>query len=136
MSGRYQTSGNGGRSQPEGCETSTDVLTQIAQAETCYRAFLLSGRAAQMLQAAPGLGVTIPLLFIQCEGMAQSATGLAVGGDLDPMMPEAGFDLDGQFTLFSTDHSNAGEFITVNGWVGTTAILALRQGASFRIPAE
>ncbi|WP_376940115.1 hypothetical protein [Asaia krungthepensis] len=96
----------------------------------------MSGRAAQMLQAAPGLGVTIPLLFLQCEGMARSATGLAVGGDLDPMMPELGFDLDGQFTLFSTDHSDAGEFITVNGWVGTTEIQALRQGASFKIPAE
>ncbi|GBQ81648.1 hypothetical protein AA0311_2665 [Asaia bogorensis NBRC 16594] len=89
-----------------------------------------------MLQAAPGLGVTIPLLFIQCEGVASSATGLAVRGDLDPMMPELGFDLDGQFTLFSTDYCDAGEFITVNGWVGTSVILALRQGASFRIPTE
>ena len=114
----------------------TIIANQVENAEACYRVFLLSGRAAQMLQAAPGLGVTIPLLFIQCEGMAQGATGLAVRGDLDPMMPELGFDLDGQFTLFSTDHSNAGEFITVNGWVGTTEILALRQGASFKIPAE
>ena len=136
MTGRHRTSGNDDRSQPEGCETPTDVLEQIAQAETCYRAFLVSGRAAQMLKAAPGLGVTIPLLFIECEGMANSATGIAVGGDLDPMMPDAGFDLDGQFTLFSTEFSDAGELITVNGWVGTTEILALRRGASFRIPAE
>jgi len=114
----------------------TFIATQVENAESCYRAFLVSGRAAQLLQAAPGLGTSIPLLFIECEGMAQDATGLAVGGDLDPMMPELGFDLDGQFTLFSTDPSNAGEFITVNGWVGTTEILALRRGASFRIPAE
>jgi len=112
------------------------LLTQIVQAETCYRAFLVSGRATQMLQAAPGLGTSIPILFIECEGMVNSATGLAVRGDLDPMMPELGFDLDGQFTLFSTEYSDAGEFITVNGWVGTTEILALRQGASFRIPVE
>jgi len=106
-------------------------MSVLREAEACYRAFLLCGRGRQILQETPGLGITIPLFFVQCECSHMEATGLVVAGALDPAMPEEGFDLDGQFRLFSTDHLDAGEFITVNGWIGAITILARRQGACF-----
>jgi len=108
-------------------------LATMLKAEAGYRVLLLCGEARPFLERMPGLGVTIPLFFAQCGGRCTEATGLVVAGTLDAVVPEEGFDIDGQFVLFSTDHRDADEFVTVNGWIGAITILARRQGDFFTL---
>lgn len=102
-------------SLPAACSTARHLKSLVAH----RTAFLAHPRASAIQRRSPGLGDSLPWVLVHCDGDMAEATGIIVNGDFD-----GDWDLCGRFLLFTLDADPAGEFIRVNGWVGSVSILA------------